>query len=68
MKTTNEVLRQALTKRALAKQLMRAGCPKQEAEQVASRLSQQERWRKLPLHVKAEIAWKATTTPEKSKA
>ncbi|MFL4511238.1 hypothetical protein ACJ6WJ_04745 [Stenotrophomonas maltophilia] len=68
MKITNEVLRQALTKRALAKQLMRAGCPKQEAEQVANRLSQEERWRKLPLHVKAEIAWKANTTPGKNRA
>jgi len=65
---SKQTLTEALTKRALAKQLMRAGCPKQEAEQVANRLSQQERWRKLPLHVKAEIAWKATTTPEKRKA
>ncbi|HVJ38335.1 MAG TPA: hypothetical protein VM687_11125 [Stenotrophomonas sp.] len=55
------VLKIALTKRALAKQLMRAGSPKREAEQAAERLSQQERWRKLPQHVQAEIAWKALT-------
>jgi len=57
----------ALTKRALAKQLMRAGCPKQEAEQVVSRLTQRERWRKLPLTVKSAIAWKVATTTEKTK-
>ncbi|HDX0922166.1 hypothetical protein N5D13_08000 [Stenotrophomonas maltophilia] len=56
----------ALTKRALAKQLMRAGCPKQEAEQVVSRLTQRERWRKLPQTVQSEIAWKVATTTEKT--
>lgn len=60
---TNEILKIALTKRALAKQLMRAGAPKQDAEHVAERLSQAERWRKLPHHVQAEIAWKALITP-----
>ncbi len=58
----NETLKVALTKRALAKQLMRAGTPKKEAEQVATRLPQRERWRKLPQHVQADIAWKAATT------
>lgn len=64
---TNQTLKIALTKRALAKQLMRAGTPKREAEQVATRLPQKDRWKKLPLHVRAEIAWKAVTTPEASR-
>lgn len=63
---TNHVLKVALTKRALATQLKRAGCPKQEAESVTERLSQAERWRKLPVHVQAEIAWKALIAPRRN--
>lgn len=63
----NETLKVALTKRALAKQLMRAGSPKQEAEQVANRLPQYQRWTKLPLHVRADIAWKSATTKRDEK-
>ncbi|TDK23435.1 hypothetical protein E2F46_10980 [Luteimonas aestuarii] len=59
---TNHTLKVALTKRALAKQLMRAGSPKKEAEAVAERLPHEQQWRKLPVHVQAEIAWKALTT------
>ncbi len=59
---TDMTLKIALTKRALSRQLRRAGVPKQDAERVAERLSQAERWRKLPHHVQAEIAWKALTS------
>lgn len=51
-------LRIALTKRALEKQLRRAGSPRREAEAVATRLSHKDAWRKLPTNVQAEIAWK----------
>ncbi|MEA9906097.1 hypothetical protein VDG44_16355 [Xanthomonas campestris pv. raphani] len=63
---TNQSLRMALTKRALAKQLMRAGSPKREAEQVAQRLTQAQRWQRLPMHVRADIAWKTLITPRKN--
>ena len=54
----NESLRAALTKRALEKQLMRAGSPRRAAERIVQSLSHDDRWGKLPLHVRAEIAWK----------
>lgn len=60
---TNQTVLVSLTKRALAKQLMRAGSPKKEAEAVVARLSYWQMRRKLPLHVVAGIAWKAATTP-----
>lgn len=59
-------LKIALTKRALAKQLMRAGCPKREAEAAVSRLTYREMVRKLPLHVRAEIAWKVVTAQRRA--
>ena len=59
---TNQTLLVALTKRALAKQLMRAGTPKKEAEAVVARLPHRTQWAKLPHHVQSEIAWKAATT------
>ncbi|EPG8078111.1 MULTISPECIES: hypothetical protein [Stenotrophomonas maltophilia group] len=59
---TNRSLLVALTKRALAKQLMRAGSPKKEAEAAASRLPHRLQWAKLPQHVQSEIAWKAATS------
>lgn len=59
---TNHTLRVALTKRALATQLMRAGTPKKEAEAVVARLSFRRMRSKLPDHVNSEIAWKAGTT------
>ncbi len=59
---TNRALLVALTKRALATQLMRAGSPKREAEAVASRLPHHLQWAKLPQHVQSEIAWKAATS------
>lgn len=62
---TNTTLLVALTKRAIAKQLMRAGSPKREAESVAERLPHHELWRKLPLTTRAAIAWKAGTTEPK---
>lgn len=55
----NRTLRIALTKRAVTKQLMRAGSPRKEAEQVVARLPHAQLWRKLPAHVQSEIAWKA---------
>lgn len=60
---TNSTVLVALTKRAVAKQLMRAGSPKQEAESVVSRLPHHRLWAKLPLTTRAEIAWKAGTAP-----
>lgn len=59
---TNETLKVALTKRALSTQLMRAGAPKQDAEQITARLTHGQRWKKLPQHVRSDIAWKAATT------
>ena len=59
---TNRALLVALTKRALATQLMRAGSPKKEAEAVTSRLPHHLQWAKLPQHVQSEIAWKAATS------
>ncbi|WP_312915372.1 hypothetical protein [Stenotrophomonas sp.] len=59
---TNRTLLVALTKRALAKQLMRAGSPKKEAEAVAARLPHRQLWAKLPAHVKFQITWKAATS------
>lgn len=53
-----EVFRVALTKRALETQLMRAGSPRRAAERIVQSLSHESRWRKLPLHIRAEIAWK----------
>lgn len=58
---SRETLRFALTKKALAKQLMRAGSPKREAEAVVARLPWVVQWRKLPDHVRSEIAWKVGT-------
>lgn len=60
-------LRIALTKRALETQLMRAGSPRRAAEQIVQSLSHAARWAKLPLHVRAEIAWKCLLS-EKSRA
>lgn len=54
-------LRVALTKRALELQLMRAGSPKRDAERISARLAHIERWQKLPLRIRAEIAWKCVT-------
>lgn len=63
---TNRSLLTALTKRAVAKQLMRAGTPKREAESVVSRLPHPQLWAKLPQHVQSQIAWKAGTTEERT--
>lgn len=59
---TNQTLLIALTRRALETQLKRSGSPKKEAMAVVARLPHAEQWRKLPLHVRAEIAWKAATS------
>lgn len=56
------ILKIALTKRSLEKQLMRAGTPRKEAEQITARLSHRDQWKKLPLGVRAEIAWKTIGT------
>lgn len=58
---TDKTLLVALTKRAVAKQLRRAGSPKKEAEAVVARLPFNVLRGKLPTDVYAEIAWKAAT-------
>lgn len=59
---SRRILLVALTKRAVAKQLMRAGCPKREAESVVARLPFRQLRQKLPASVYAGIAWKAATS------
>lgn len=63
MKSRRESLRVALTKRAFETQLMRAGSPKKAAERTTAALTHERRWRALPVHVRAEIAWKCLTRP-----
>ena len=58
MPKRHEPLRIALTKRAFEIQLMRAGSPKRAAERTCAELTHEKRWQALPLHVRAEIAWK----------
>lgn len=58
---TDKTLLVALTKRAVAKQLRRAGSPRKEAEAVVARLPFAQLRRLLPMHVYAGIAWKAAT-------
>lgn len=56
--TTNAMaLRVALTKRAFETQLRRAGSPKRAAEETSAAMTHERRWRALPIHVRAEIAW-----------
>jgi len=55
----------ALAKRALATQLKRAGSPKKEAEAIVARLTFRECWRKLPLHVRSDIAWQVLRHAER---
>lgn len=51
-------LKIALTKRALETQLMRAGTPRKEAEQITARLPHRLQWSRLPEAVRSEISWK----------
>lgn len=57
----------ALTKRAYVRQLMKAGSPKQSAESTSTKVTHEKRWQSLPLHVRAEIAWKCLTQDERGR-
>lgn len=54
-------LRESLTKRALERQLCRAGVTKRTAMIEVARLTQPERWRRLTLKDRAAIAWEVVT-------
>lgn len=54
-------LRVSLTKRALEKHLCRAGLTRRTAEIEVARLTQAERWRRLTLKDRADIAWAVLT-------
>lgn len=54
-------LRESLTKRALERQFRRVGLTRRTAETEVARLTQAERWRRLSLKERAEIAWEVLT-------
>lgn len=63
---SNEGWRVSMIKRALERQLRRTGVTRRAAEIAVARLSQAERWQRLSLKDRAEIAWKILNTPERT--
>lgn len=59
-------LREALTKRALERQFRRAGLTRRTAEIEVARLTQRERWRRLTLKERGEIAWTVLTQRDRA--
>lgn len=53
--------RESLTKRALERQFRRVGLTRRTAETEVARLTQAERWRRLTLKERSEIAWAVLT-------